>query len=471
MLPMDLKGSYYIMLAALITVVIVLYAFSSSPHATNFISDLTVGSNAAMTGINRMIPNDDDFEVFEFNSSKGKERVNLTPGLMKDLNICKHTALNMNKIVYKNYEYRQNILKTLVPPSEQFLADFKNPCWYANYTFPKEFNFLYCTIRQKLPLSSDLELLKHVYAETEGEPVKTLQCLPYFYLVGFSKCGTTALMSYIRQHPEYIHPCKKEPHWWSFYKIFDEKDRDTASLLYYLKCFDDAAQKIKSSPRTFITGDESSTIIWNRPTYVHHKEDRIACETPLLIESIQPGTKYIVAIRNPPDQVYSGFYYICGEKIAMKYLNQQTFHTFVENSLKYWKSCIQNYSTVECLYNKYSDLEAPPCESFITFIHPYIMVSIWLQVIPRERILFVKSEELRENTTDVMRDLYKFLELSPLTNAQLAKVVSNQHINELSIKKPPMLPSTRELLQEFFEPFNLKLAQLLNDDKFLWKDA
>ena len=210
-------------------------------------------------------------------------------------------------------------------------------------------------------------------------------------------------------------------------------------------------------------------IIWKRPTYVHHKEDRIACETPLLIESIQPGTKYIIAIRNPPDQVFSGFYYICKDKINNT--NPQTFHTFVENNIKYWKSCTQNYSTMDCLYDKQSDLDSPECVSFSSLIHPYIMVSIWLQVIPRERILFVKSEELRENTSDVMRGLYKFLELSPLTEKQLTKVVSAQHINELSVKKPPMLPSTRELLLEFFKPFNEKLAWLLNDDRFLWKDA
>ena len=151
----------------------------------------------------------------------------------------------------------------------------------------------------------------------------------------------------------------------------------------------------------------------------------------------------------------------------MNKTNPHTFHTFVENSIKYWESCIQNYSTVECLYNKQYELETPLCWSFNSLIHPYIMVSIWLQVIPRERIMFVKSEELKENTADVMRGLYKFLGSSPLTEDQLTKVVSNQHINELSVKKPPMLPSTRELLQDFFKPFNEKLARLLNDDRFL----
>ena len=221
------KGSYHILLIAVISVVLALYVFSSSP-ATNFISSLPTGS---MTGKWNFIPYNDDLEVLKFN---GEDKINLTPGLMKDLNICKHIVLNMSTTVHENFEYRRNILRRLVPASEQFLIDFKNPCWYANYTFPKKFKFLQTADRIKLPLSSDLELLKHVYTETSSKPVRTLQCLPYFYLVGFSKCSTTALMRYTKQHPEYIYPCQKEPHWWSFYRIFDEQDRDTASILYYI---------------------------------------------------------------------------------------------------------------------------------------------------------------------------------------------------------------------------------------------
>jgi len=68
-----------------------------------------------------------------------------------------------------------------------------------------------------------------------------------------------------------------------------------------------------------------------------------------------------------------------------------------------------------------------------TFLFPYITISIWLQVIPRERILFVKNEELRRNSTGVMREIYNFLNLSPLSDDQLAKPVSKENINEKSV--------------------------------------
>ena len=34
----------------------------------------------------------------------------------------------------------------------------------------------------------------------------------------------------------------------------------------------------------------------------------------------------------------------------------------------------------------------------------------------------------------------------------------------------PMLPETIEILNEFYKPFVLRLHQLLEDDRFLWKD-
>ena len=42
-----------------------------------------------------------------------------------------------------------------------------------------------------------------------------LLCLPYFYLAGFPKCGTTDLYAHITQHHQIIPTKVKEPHWWT----------------------------------------------------------------------------------------------------------------------------------------------------------------------------------------------------------------------------------------------------------------
>jgi len=413
-------------------------------------------------------------EVHELRSSKIEKvdnSIHITPGLAKDLARCNSFSMMNMSPVPRSYRYRYNTLHAVIPPSDNFLPQYKNPCWYANYTFPSYFKYVYPFKRRNLPLISDLKLLNHVFTNKDGEPVRTLQCLPYFHLVGFPKCGTTALMYYIKQHPEYAPSCGKELHWWGVTDITGNKVRDIASVLYYLKCFDDATSKIKQDPSVFVTGDGSTDTIYLKPFHANDDEDNLACETPLLIETIQPRTKYIIIMREPIDFMYSAFYDLCFN-IAKK--TPQTFHEMVVHHLRWWNSCTRNYSTLQCVYSKHRDNE---CKLLHTVVHPYIFVSIWLQVIPMDRFLFLKAEEFKANVTDVMRNVYDFLKLSPLSDQQLSNIVKVQHINEQKFLHTPgntkfeMLQSTRGLLLKFYKPFNEKLVHLLNDSRFLWKDV
>ncbi len=42
--------------------------------------------------------------------------------------------------------------------------------------------------------------------------------------------------------------------------------------------------------------------------------------------------------------------------------------------------------------------------------------------------------------------------------------------NAQSARYPPMLPETKKMLQEFYAPYNKRLAELLKDDRYLWQD-
>ena len=42
-----------------------------------------------------------------------------------------------------------------------------------------------------------------------------IHCLPYFYLAGFPKCGTTDLFFEMKKHPNILMSMQKEPHWWT----------------------------------------------------------------------------------------------------------------------------------------------------------------------------------------------------------------------------------------------------------------
>ncbi len=49
------------------------------------------------------------------------------------------------------------------------------------------------------------------------------------------------------------------------------------------------------------------------------------------------------------------------------------------------------------------------------------------------------------------------------------KIMSMPARNANSQKYEKMLPKTKALLEEFYRPYNEKLAKMLKDDRYLWK--
>lgn len=59
----------------------------------------------------------------------------------------------------------------------------------------------------------------------------------------------------------------------------------------------------------------------------------------------------------------------------------------------------------------------------------------------------------------------------PLSEEKENKICDKKVANarrKNSLKKGPMLPATRDILQQFFHPFNQRLADVLQDRAFLW---
>ena len=50
-----------------------------------------------------------------------------------------------------------------------------------------------------------------------------------------------------------------------------------------------------------------------------------------------------------------------------------------------------------------------------------------------------------------------------ISNLQQAKVINSR-------PGTPMLDETRTLINEFYKPFNIQLANYLNDNRFLWNN-
>ena len=110
----------------------------------------------------------------------------------------KNSTRNGDSVISENGVMGAVSLNLLKFPaiSHHFQTNSKNPCFYVEKNSSKPEKH-----RQKVRNNH-----------------KELRCLPYFLLIGFSKCATSDLWKRLTQHPQIVGPRRKEPHYWDMWK-------------------------------------------------------------------------------------------------------------------------------------------------------------------------------------------------------------------------------------------------------------
>lgn len=124
---------------------------------------------------------------------------------------------------------------------------------------------------------------------------KTPFRFPDFFIIGAPKSGTTALSTYLMQHPDIGFSVPKEPHYFND----DFSTRYTYSLGEYMKCFGPTSADKPSVGEGSVFYLRSRTAVPNILKYA-------------------PDAKFIVMLRNPVEAVYSWHWqaiYSFGENI------------------------------------------------------------------------------------------------------------------------------------------------------------
>jgi hypothetical protein len=105
---------------------------------------------------------------------------------------------------------------------------------------------------------------------------------PDFFIVGAPRCGTTALYSYLRQHPEIFLPGQKEPHFFNTDMNSGGAVRDEQE---YLALF---------------AGARDQTRVGEASVYYLSSD-----AAPQRIKSFCPTAKIIIMLRNPVETLYA----------------------------------------------------------------------------------------------------------------------------------------------------------------------
>ncbi|XP_019629578.1 PREDICTED: carbohydrate sulfotransferase 15-like [Branchiostoma belcheri] len=341
-----------------------------------------------------------------------------------------------------------------------FLPDYKNPCWYEEVN-KKDVN----------PLERWQKRVLH-----NGTRHFLFRCLPYFYIIGMPKCGTTDLYYRICKHPD-VFRGKKEPHWWA-------KTRNQR-LARYLKYFEEAAWAIRTRTTKSltsagqeinyhgaITGDGSPSTIWGNGNWRVHQWDTPNNEPPILLanllHAVQPHAKFILTLRNPTDRLYSEYLFFSGGFRSNK--SATDFHERVNFAIGIFTNCLKNNSVRSCAYEP----NLPATRTVRLRLGLYeVYLRDWLSIFARDQILVQRLEDYSKDLRSTITEVFKFLDLGPIkkkadqgaiytSNAKRSQTWRYGNIGQ-------MLPKTRKILNKFYEPYNQRLAVLLNDTDFLWQ--
>ena len=403
------------------------------------------------------------------------------------------------------------VLKELRKIIPRFQTPYTIPCW--NVSFYATWKSKYIKRRNSITYSVSGSIGRHKFSyETKSHSRnyvhkqifdnvhwnrrgrdmyirQSVACLPKLFLLGYPKCGSTFLYCLIHRTLKaalkITKVCEvvKEPHWWVVPGPRDNLQPHSPDYvpLYLMNFYQGADYTERGVPAVTIDGSPNLMFQW--PRYSGDETVENYCLIPSLIPVVLPDSKYFVVMRNPVTMLYSAFWYSCtreGAKIkSVKYMGPDIFHERITTKITIFNECRAKGEPLDMCMNAVaddiygSDLEACGRSRLEMGLY-YVHTRKWLSVVPRERIHFFTLEELA--TQDVKRSarvILDFLEI-PSADIDLPDTDCNENTQErIDYRHDPglqMREDTRQILEEFFQPYNRMLADLLGDDKFLWNN-
>ncbi|KAK2141411.1 hypothetical protein LSH36_1105g00039 [Paralvinella palmiformis] len=151
-----------------------------------------------------------------------------------------------------------------------------------------------------------------------------IRCFPYFFLIGFTKCGTTDLFGALSHIPDFIRPLTKEPEYWEKYRLTDQ------------------IQKGDLDPKT----------IWWYPNWKSIKGNENRDEPKYLTQHhfyhLSKEAKFLILLRNPVERTFSHYQFFAKKRKFT--VRPKEFHDQIERFLQGLQTCFKKKSFRSCVY-------------------------------------------------------------------------------------------------------------------------
>ena len=314
-------------------------------------------------------------------------------------------------------------------------------------------------------------------------------CLPEVYLIGFPTCGTTALYSYLTMNASAAIPWVKEGQFWRGFAHVKEGQENNVYLqldvLHYIHLYKKIAQKTNSKTRLI---DASATTSYDFAEFgLDPTKD--TCFIPALLSRVLPNVKIIVIMREPVSRLWSQYWSYCSQRWSRSENDQiqvpnefakapaEAFHNHSLSVVKKFLECSRQNSEFDCLKFTRGEACTQPRLSISLY---YLHIAKWLSVFPREQFYFLRIEDMKRELYSEMKGIWTFLNTNVLSEEDFMSALEHNKLDQnanMWIKSEQykdsfqMWPETKQLLRSFFQPYNERLARLLDDNKYLWHDV
>ena len=209
------------------------------------------------------------------------------------------------------------------------------------------------------------------------------------------------------------------------------------------------------------------------------------CVVPLTLFEALPRSKIIIIMRNPIDRLWSDYWYFCSrnewksgnEYVIPKHIPpiaSELFHNYTVSAIDDFIKCVRSGQTQ--FYCTTMAGSWPGKKSFCNNVRLglsiyYLHVVRWFSVFPQSQILLIRTEDLSAHPSTTMNQVWSFIDVYESSHQIKEKINRNAWIDDSKYSKYfKMWPETRKILWEFFKPYNLRLAKLLNDERFKWTE-
>jgi hypothetical protein len=274
---------------------------------------------------------------------------------------------------------------------------------------------------------------------------------PSFLVIGAQKSGTTALRTYLSQHPLIEVPVDVgETHY--FDKHFPENANAEQHLDAYVGQFFD--RDCRKNESFCIAGE-------NTPIYLYDTE-----HVPARVKAVCPWTKFIVLLRDPVNRAISH----CNMLIERKEI-KDTFEMRLERDFKWMMESglisnrtLSHEEELEA-WRRYQDTaEAKSRWKKLPIGRGFYELQLrrWFQFFPREQFLILKSEDLDTDRAATMKKVFEFLGVPNHVAKKHGKKIHQRTYSFTAAN------NVRDFLYEFYRPYNQRLEGLLGSE---WRGA